>query len=186
MKCAIETIKIKLIQSLLTSGVLQLYRAMRAFRAWPRSSTLFWSFAICTIFCTALLVDACFGKSSLRQYVVARFVTNFTSAIFVLTVGVCAGSTNILESNQMMLFSQFIYIQAYEDKSTYLKTAVSCNSDGNDSCTKVSVFQILLCIDPSSSAPNLLNKRVKRTNNQSCKLSAWNIINSFTESRNSA
>lgn len=51
----------------LTSGVLQLYNAIKHARAWLLNSTLFWSLANWTIFKIALLVGGCFGKSSLRQ-----------------------------------------------------------------------------------------------------------------------
>lgn len=49
----------------------------------------------------ALSVGVCFGKSSLRQNVVAKFVRNFNSAILVLTVGVWAASIRILQIHRI-------------------------------------------------------------------------------------
>lgn len=68
----------------------------------------------------------------------------------------------------------------------YLNTAFICNSDGKYSCTKLSVFHILLNIEPSNSVPNLLNKRVNRMNNQSYKSFECKMISSLTVSKKRA
>lgn len=91
-----------------TFGVSQLYNAIKQYLACVLNSTLFWSLAIWTIRSMALSAGACFGKSSLRQYVVAKLVKNFNSAILVLTVGVWAASIRILKSNNVCYFF-FVY-----------------------------------------------------------------------------
>lgn len=70
--------------------------------------------------------------------------------------------------------------------STHLKTAFNCNSGGKYSWTNWRVFQILLCIEPSNSAPNLLNSLVNKIKSQSCRSAECRIISSLTVSKNSA
>lgn len=68
----------------------------------------------------------------------------------------------------------------------YLKTAFNCNSGGKYSCTNVRVFHILLCIDPNSSAPNLLKSLVNKIKSQSCRSFECNIMSSLTVSKKRA